>query len=189
MYEAFNRVISLTLPNSILLGSIPENLGMIQHLRFLDISNNSINGSIPFSIFHASELQSLDLSYNIISGEIHEFVGGLKNLQSLNLSDLSSNLFNSSLNPNFGGNNISYLNVSFNRISGEIPKEFAEKFPSSAILLDLSFNNLTGEIPESVIFLKQDSRSFIGNQELCGIPIRNPSKNHRFTVLCIGVSV
>ncbi|KAG9140413.1 hypothetical protein Leryth_018542 [Lithospermum erythrorhizon] len=155
MYEAFNNVISLTLPNSMLLGSIPENLGMIQHLRFLDISNNSINGSIPFSIFHASELQSLDLSYNIICGEIHEFVGGLKNL----------------------------------RISGEIPKEFAEKFPSSAILLDLSFNNLTGEIPESVIFLKEDSRSFIGNQELCGIPIRNPSKNHRFTVLCIGVSV
>ncbi|GAA0138669.1 hypothetical protein LIER_00370 [Lithospermum erythrorhizon] len=215
MYEAFNRVISFTLPNSMLLGSIPANLGMIQHLRFLDISNNSINGSIPFSIFHASELQSLDLSYNIISGEIPEFVGGLKNLQLLNLSDnalsgqipenlttlhnltvislknnyffgaiprgfdsvqvldLSSNLFNGSLPPNIGGNNISYLNVSFNRISGEIPKEFGEKFPPSA-MLDLSFNNLTGEIPESVIFLKQDSRSFIGNQDLCGIPIRNP---------------
>ncbi|KAG9158783.1 hypothetical protein Leryth_013676 [Lithospermum erythrorhizon] len=214
MSQAFNRVVSLSLPNSKLLGYIPANLGMIQYLRFLDLSNNSINGSIPLTIFHASELQNLDLSNNLISGELLEFVGGLKNLQGLNLSDnalsgnipknltslhnltmislknnyffgsipsefdyvqvldLSCNLLNSSLPPDFGGSNISYLNISFNRISGEIPREFAEKLPPTASL-DLSFNNLTGEIPENPIFFKQDSKSFLGNEELCGRPLRN----------------
>ncbi|KAG9129885.1 hypothetical protein Leryth_007034 [Lithospermum erythrorhizon] len=216
MSESFNRVVSLALPNSNLLGSLPGNLGMIQYLTFLDLSKNNINGSIPESIFHATELRYLDFSNNMISGELPEFVGCLKKLQVLNLSDnaligkipanltslhnltvislksnyffgaipcgfdsvqvldVSCNLINGSLPPNIGGNSISYLNVSFNRISGEIHQEFAETFPPTATL-DLSFNNFTGGIPKRPIFLKQDSKSFMGNQELYGTPLRNPS--------------
>ncbi|KAL0332186.1 UNVERIFIED_CONTAM: Receptor protein kinase-like protein [Sesamum calycinum] len=45
--DAYFRVTALSLPDSGLLGSVPATLGMIEHLRSLNLSNNSINGSIP----------------------------------------------------------------------------------------------------------------------------------------------
>ncbi|XWS33560.1 hypothetical protein CRYUN_Cryun22dG0093700 [Craigia yunnanensis] len=205
----YSRATGLSLPNCQLLGSIPSDLGMIQHLQNLDLSNNSLNGSLPFSIFNATQLRFLDLSNNLISGVIPETIGRLQNLQSLNLSDnalagtlpatlttiqnltvvslktnyfsgnlptgfqfvqvldLSSNLLDGSLPPNFGGKNLRYLNVSYNRLSGVIPLEFSEKIPGNATI-DLSFNNLTGEIPDSVVYKNQESKSFSGNPDLCG---------------------
>jgi hypothetical protein len=209
------RVIGLALPNSQLLGSIPANLGMIEHLQNLNLSNNSINGSLPSSLLNASELKFLDLSNNLISGELPETTGHLQNLQFLNLSDnalagnipnnlstlsnltfvslknnyfsgtlpsgfeavqvldLSSNLMNGSLPPDFGGASLRYLNISYNRFSGKIPSGFAKKCPGNATF-DLSFNNLTGEIPESDVFMNQVTQSFSGNPDLCGEPTKTP---------------
>ncbi|KAK6798367.1 hypothetical protein RDI58_006069 [Solanum bulbocastanum] len=208
------RVTNLSLPNSLLLGSIPSSLGMIQYLTNLDLSNNSINGSIPLTLFIAPELQRLDFSNNRISGQLPELVGHLNNLQFLNLSgnaltgrlpanltrlsnltvvslkdnyffgavpfgfdsvqvlDLSSNLINGSLPPNFGGSNLRYFNASFNKLSGDIPPEFGSKIPPNATI-DLSYNNFSGAIPESIIFINQNRKAFSGNPELCGAPLKN----------------
>ena len=209
------RVISLSLANFRILGSIPNDLGMIEHLQNLDLSNNALNGSLPLSLFNASELQVMDLSNNLISGELPEVQGGLQNFQLLNLSDnalagripdflstlnnltsvslksnyfsgalptgfssievldLSSNLINGSLPSDFGGESLRYLNISYNRLSGQIPLEFAQNIPESSIL-DLSFNNLTGEIPESNVLHNQQTKSFSGNNGLCGKPLKTP---------------
>ncbi|KAG5625205.1 hypothetical protein H5410_010423 [Solanum commersonii] len=51
------RVTSLVLPNSKLIGSIPEELGFIQHLHTIDLSNNFLNGTLPVSLLNASECQ------------------------------------------------------------------------------------------------------------------------------------
>nr|GMC88832.1 probable LRR receptor-like serine/threonine-protein kinase At4g37250 [Ipomoea batatas] len=74
--------------------------------------------------------------------------------------------------PTTGGTNLRYLNVSFNRFSGEIPPEFSSRIPPNATL-DLSFNNLSCEIPDSSVFLNQDVKAFAGNPELCGVPLEN----------------
>lgn len=208
------RVTSLVLPNSQLLGSISEELFMIQYLRHLDLSNNFLNGSLPNSLFNnTSQLQVLSLSNNVISGKLPQLIGQLKTLQKLNLSDnafagsipenltslqnltvvslksnyfsggiptgfnsveildLSSNLLNGSLPNDFGGESLSYLNLSYNKISGKIPPAFAKHIPGNSTI-DLSFNNLTGPIPESLALLNQKTDLLSGNADLCGKPLK-----------------
>lgn len=207
------RVISLILPNSQLLGSIPEELGFIQHLHTLDLSNNFLNGTLPISLFNSSELQVLSLAGNVISGELPESISAMKSIQLLNLSDnalagefpevftsqknlsvvslrsnyfsgsipsgfqfvqvldLSSNLFNGTLSLEFGGENLRYLNLSYNKLSGSVPPEFVKKIPVNSTI-DLSFNNLTGPIPQSIALLNQKTESFAGNTDLCGKPLK-----------------
>ncbi|CAN8328279.1 unnamed protein product [Cochlearia groenlandica] len=209
-----SKVLTLSLPNSQLLGSIPSDLGSLQNLQSLDLSNNSFNGPLPVSFFNATELRLLDLSANMISGEVAAAIGDLHNLQALNLSDnalsgklpanlvtlrnltvvslennyfsgelpggwrevqfldLSSNLINGSLPPDFGGDSLRYLNISFNQISGEIPPAIGANFPVNATV-DLSFNNLTGSIPNYPVFFNQKPGFLTGNPGLCGDPTRN----------------
>uniref|UniRef100_A0A7N0UL50 Protein kinase domain-containing protein n=1 Tax=Kalanchoe fedtschenkoi TaxID=63787 RepID=A0A7N0UL50_KALFE len=214
-----SRVTSLSLPNSLLLGSVPSDLLTIQHLHYLNLANNSLNGSLPFSMLNStspSPLRFLDLSNNWISGDLPEVINeALQSLQVLNLSDnalagnlpaslsslpnltvvslknnyfsgelptnfnsvqyldLSSNLINGSISPDFGGQSLSYFNISYNRLSGEIPQTLADKVPENATI-DVSFNNLTGQIPNAKLFINQAARSFSGNPDLCGRPLRNP---------------
>lgn len=207
------RVTGLVLPNSKLLGSIPPELGQIEHLTNLDLSGNLFNGSLPDTVFNSSSLQVLSLANNVISGELKGTVGGLKSLRSLNLSDnafageipetvsslqnltvvslrnnyfsgnvpgwfgsveildLSSNLLNGSLPSDFGGGQLRYLNLSYNKISGPIPVLFGSHIPKNATI-DLSFNNLSGAVPESLTWLDQKTGFLAGNSDLCGKPLK-----------------
>lgn len=71
----------------------------------------------------------------------------------------------------FGGENLRYLNLSSNRLSGLLSQEFARKIPSNTTI-DLSFNNLTREIPESMALNNQKTEFFAGNVDLCGKPLK-----------------
>lgn len=161
--EEMFRVTSIILPNSQLLGSIPSDLGMIQHLRHLDLSNNLFNGSLPDSIFNATELEVLSLSNNDIFGELPELIGGLKSLQLLNLSDnalagevpenLTSlqNLTVVSLKSNYfsgrvpsGFNSVEVLDLSSNLLNSSLPLDFSG---NNLRYLNLSYNKISGSIP------------------------------------------
>ncbi|KAG4996918.1 hypothetical protein GLYMA_10G110100v4 [Glycine max] len=165
----FFRVTSLALPNSQLLGSISEDLGLIQYLRHIDLSNNFLNGSLPNTIFNSSELHVLSLSNNVISGELPQLIGKMTNLKLLNLSDnafgglipeklstlpnltfvsLKSNYFSGSV-PN-GFNYVDILDLSSNLLNGSLPNEFGCE---SLRYLNLSYNKISGTIPPA--FVKQ----------------------------------
>lgn len=181
---------NLNLSNNSINGSIPSSLFSASELQILDFSNNLISGGLPELVGKLKNLQLLNLSDNALAGNLPRNLSALQNLTAISLKnnyffgslpggfnsvevlDLSSNLINGSLPPDFGGSNLAYLNVSFNRLSGEIPPEFAAKIPTNATI-DLSFNNLTGPIPESNLFFNQATKSYSGNADLCGKPLKN----------------
>ncbi|KAK6159265.1 hypothetical protein DH2020_006579 [Rehmannia glutinosa] len=134
------RVISLSLPNSKLLGVIPEDLFFIPHLKTLDLSNNFLNGTLPKSLFNASELQVLSLSNNVISGEFPDFITGPKSLKVLNLSEnaLSGKIPQSVTSLR----NLTIVSLRSNYFSGQIPSTI-----QSFEVLDLSSNLFNGSLP------------------------------------------
>ncbi|KAL5223690.1 hypothetical protein ABZP36_010329 [Zizania latifolia] len=114
-----SRVISLVLPNARLSGSLPADLGRIEHLRHLDLSGNSLNGSLPSTLLNATELRVLSLADNTISGALPEGSVYTRSLQELNLSD--------------------------NALAGRLPAALC-RLPSLAVL-GLANNDLAGELP------------------------------------------
>ncbi|KAL0356870.1 UNVERIFIED_CONTAM: putative LRR receptor-like serine/threonine-protein kinase [Sesamum calycinum] len=155
------RVISLSLPNSKLLGIVPEDLGFIPHLRTLDLSGNFLNGTLPSSLFNASELEVLSLANNVISGGIPEFFAGPKSLRLLNLSDnaLAGNIPKSITSLQ----NLTVVSLRSNYLSGPIPSGIR-----SFQVLDLSSNLLNGSLPlgfggENLRYLNLSSNKFSGS--------------------------
>ncbi|XP_073004272.1 probable LRR receptor-like serine/threonine-protein kinase At4g37250 [Typha latifolia] len=162
-----SRVISLVLPNAKLLGSIAPELGLVEHLRHIDLSGNVLNGTIPGTLFNASELRVLSLADNEISGEFPELAGPTGSLQVLNLSDnaltgrlpanltLLPNLTVVSLANNYlcgdlpinGLYSLQVLDVSSNLFNGTLPPELGGR---SLRYLNLSYNRIAGEVPAEI---------------------------------------
>jgi Leucine-rich repeat (LRR) protein len=63
--------------NNILNGSIPDSLGKLVNLQYLNISHNQLSGSIPNSLGNLVKLQSLVLGYEQLSGSIPDSLGNL----------------------------------------------------------------------------------------------------------------
>ncbi|KAF8028066.1 hypothetical protein BT93_E0856 [Corymbia citriodora subsp. variegata] len=68
-------------------GHIPDLIGDLKSLVFLNLSNNALTGSIPPSLANLTFLESLDLSRNKLSGEIPQELAQLTFLSSFNISD------------------------------------------------------------------------------------------------------
>lgn len=166
-FQANSELRFLNFSNNLLTGEIPESITELKNLQFLNFSDNAFTGKLPNNLSNMQNLTVASFKNNYLTGFLP------KDLRTLQILDLSSNLLNGSLSADFGGDSIRYLNVSYNKFSGEIPPEFAEKIPRNATV-DLSFNNLTGEIPESQVFLNQETKSFSGNSDLCGELTKNP---------------
>ncbi|KAK6155514.1 hypothetical protein DH2020_009762 [Rehmannia glutinosa] len=148
--------------------SIPREFGMLQNLEVLRISSNRLTGEIPHQLSHCPRITELDLSKNELSGNVpSEIISSLTlkiiRFQDNKLTGLIANSFTSSQNLHELqlGNNLlegqipcslskvhhfsTLLNLSMNRLSGEIPKCLGNL--DKLEILDISSNNLSGEIP------------------------------------------
>ncbi|XP_058111884.1 receptor-like protein 7 [Magnolia sinica] len=163
-------------------------------LEFLYLSSNKLQGMIPRYIFQLIKLEDLDISSNNFSGVVE--LGLFQNLKNLNSLDLSDNnlsvqygsgnstfvsipqfqsLFLRSCNistfPNFLRNQVQLmeLDLSYNKISGEIPKWIWEVGNGSIYSLNLSHNVLQGMEPSphlllsDLIFLDLSSNKLEGS--------------------------
>ncbi|KAK2633217.1 hypothetical protein EUGRSUZ_L00321 [Eucalyptus grandis] len=139
-------LIKLSLNNNNLQGSIPSSLGNCQNLLLLDRSTNNLSGNIPPEIVNLTSLSIfLNLSQNSLTGSLPREVGNLKNLGELRLNNnrLSQEI------PSSIGSCLQLLNVSNNRLFGQIPK-YLESL--NLTNLSLSYNNFEGALPTGGVF-------------------------------------
>ncbi|XP_073287727.1 probable inactive receptor kinase At1g48480 [Primulina huaijiensis] len=165
-----NRVVSLRLPGSGLIGNLPSNtIGNLTELRVLSLRHNALSGPIPSDIASCSQLTDLHLQGNSFSGEIPEIFFTLTNLLRL---DLARNEFSGDLPSGFNSLvKIRTLNLENNQFNGSLPDLHSL---SNLRQFNVSFNGLIGLIPRS--FHKFSAQSFLGTS-LCGGPLVSCSKN------------
>lgn len=137
-----NRLITLSLRDMSLSGTVPSDLQHCHSLQNLDLSGNNLSGSIPKDICTwLPYLVTLDLSNNQFSGEIPQDLGNCSFLNALLLSN--------------------------NKLSGNIPATFANLGRLNRF--SVADNVLSGTIPARLSTF--DSHEFSGNDGLCGRPL------------------
>ncbi|XP_011099080.2 probable LRR receptor-like serine/threonine-protein kinase At3g47570 [Sesamum indicum] len=131
--------ITFNLAYNIFTGPIPLEVGSLRNLANLDLSHNRLSGFIPNSLSSCVRLERLHLDNNALNGEIPDGLTALRGLQVLDLSQ--------------------------NNLSGLIPR-FLSELP--LLKLNLSFNRLQGEVPTLGVFQNGSAISLVGNSGLCG---------------------
>ncbi|XP_058111841.1 receptor-like protein 7 [Magnolia sinica] len=145
-------------------------------LEFLYLGNNKLSGPIPSSLFSLPSLQMLDLTDNNLSvqyGSGNSTFVSIPQFQSLLLRSCNISTF-----PNFLRNQegLRELDLSNNKISGEIPKWIWEVGNGNLNSLNLSHNVLQGIEPSPHLLLSDFSVLDISSNKLEGsLPISPPS--------------
>ncbi|GKA87818.1 leucine-rich repeat-containing protein [Tanacetum coccineum] len=187
------KLLLLDLQNSNIIGNLQEILPQIPSLEILILRNNSINGFIPSTISNFSALRILDLSGNNLTGSIPYEMANLQrmintqeiasttshptepsafsaldllqdlfvnwkksyqglpsgNLDIYSLLDLSNNRISGEIPPVLGNlKALKVLNISNNMIFGHIPMSLGNL--QAVESLDLSHNEISGSIPQTL---------------------------------------
>ncbi|XP_010420883.1 PREDICTED: LRR receptor-like serine/threonine-protein kinase EFR [Camelina sativa] len=145
------RVISLDLGGFKLAGAISPSIGNLSFLRLLNLGDNSFGSTIPQEVGMLHRLQYLNMSYNLLEGRIPPSLSNCSRL--LNL-DLSSNQLGHNIPSELGS--LSKLVILFleqNNLTGRFPSSLGNL--TSLQELDFAYNHMDGEIPDDVARLTQ----------------------------------
>ncbi|MFS7976869.1 putative non-specific serine/threonine protein kinase [Helianthus anomalus] len=154
-------------------------------LEVINLGKNKINDTYPCSLNNNTNLRVFVLRSNWLHGSVVCGQTQHNKWSKLQILDISSNHLNGEIPsdwfrqwgeiPRAIGQlkvlhvlNVDTLDVSSNKLSGKIPDArltFLAKF-------NLSYNQLKGRIPTSNQFLTFENDSYLGNKELCGIPLK-----------------
>ncbi|WJX53382.1 non-specific serine/threonine protein kinase [Trifolium repens] len=156
-------------------GTVPPGLGNLPFLHMYNIGYNRIvtsgvNGlDFITSLTNSTRLKFLAIDGNMLEGMIPETIGNLsKELSNLYMG---GNRFNGSIPSSIGRlSGLKLLNLSYNSISGEVPKELGQLEELEELYLD--GNKISGSIPNSLGNLLKLNNIDLSRNELVGkIPI------------------
>ncbi|XP_059664601.1 probable LRR receptor-like serine/threonine-protein kinase RFK1 isoform X1 [Cornus florida] len=161
---------TLMLSSNHLTGKLPMEFSGLRNLTDFRINDNNFNGTIPDFIQNWKKLQRLEMHASGLEGPIPSSISLLDKLTELRISDINGmnqgfpNLSNAEglvrlvlRNCNISGEvppyiwimkNLQMLDVSFNRLTGEIPNDINTR---TLKFVFLSGNMLSGDIPASIL--------------------------------------
>ena len=150
----------LDVRNNDLKGTLPEEFGRLINLRSLSVSSNGFEGTIPYWIYNLPSLETFLAAENKLGGTLPAFSTFKK---------------------------MTYVDLSKNELSGEIPSSFLEAVDiDEKVVGDLSSNNIEGSVPQDLSRLGrltihlQDNRITGIDPELCSVEGWNDFDVERF---------
>lgn len=150
------------LPQNHSMGMMPESIGKLTNLKYLDLDVNWTG--IPESISNLKKLETLSLHFNNIGGKIPNCIGELINLREL---DLSHNNFSGILPQSLENlTQLEVLDLGNNNLSGEIPS-YIGNF-SKLKILSLYMNHFSGQIPRSITNLSLLTELVLSDNNISG---------------------
>lgn len=179
----------LKLSNNSFSGPIPAELGDCQSLVWLDLNSNQLNGSIPAELAKQSGKMNVGLVIgrpyvylrnDELSSECHG-KGSLLEFTSIRTEDLSrmpskklcnfTRVYMGSTEYTFAKNgSMIFLDLSFNQLDSEIPKELGNMY--YLMIMNLGHNLLSGFIPPELAGAKKLAVLDLSHNQLEG-PIPN----------------
>ncbi|XP_039022933.1 probable leucine-rich repeat receptor-like serine/threonine-protein kinase At3g14840 [Hibiscus syriacus] len=126
-------------------GKVPETFAKLTTLRDFRISDNHFTGKIPSFIHNWTELEKLVIQGSGLMGPIPSGLGGLAKLTDLRISDLNG--ADATFPPLSSMKKMKILILRSCNLIGKLPYYLGDM--TKLKTLDLSFNKLSGEIPSS----------------------------------------
>ncbi|KAL3805145.1 hypothetical protein HJC23_003373 [Cyclotella cryptica] len=140
------HVIGLNLTAYGLDGTIPPEIGTLQHMQTLSLSDNSLYGTLPSELFEMKFVSEVHLDGNNFTSTLPFGIGNLKELIVLSLSD---NKFTGPLPSELGNlKKLTHLYLDYNFFSGSLPSELFDS--KDLTVLTLSGNEFTGTLQSKI---------------------------------------
>ncbi|KAG2677668.1 hypothetical protein I3760_12G108400 [Carya illinoinensis] len=143
------KFLDLTL--NYLYGSIPSAWGSMPKLAYISLLGNRLTGPIPRALANIKTLKGLTVEFNQLSGNLPPELGTLSSIERMRISDL--NEYDSAVTFPLKNINVTQWQILILRncnLTGPLPHPFlSPRATRNLSTLDLSFNRLSGEIPSS----------------------------------------
>ncbi|KAG9441150.1 hypothetical protein H6P81_017004 [Aristolochia fimbriata] len=160
MGENLSNLRFLSLRSNLFHGEVPGQLSRLASLQILDMANNNLSGSIPKSLKNFMAMANSD-SNNLPPFYTRTLVGSMG--ESMWIVMKGRELFY----PGFSKNNRKGLDLSMNKLSGNIPEELTELVELQN--LNLSGNFLQGQIPEKIGEMRKLESLDLSRNRLSGV--------------------
>ncbi|XP_027351080.1 receptor-like protein 53 [Abrus precatorius] len=155
---------TLHLDRNHLTGSIPRSFGSFNSSPDIYLSHNNLSGPIPTSLGNLN-FTVLDLSRNKLVGDASALFGPNKMVQ---IVDLSRNQLSFDLtNVEFPAS-LTSLDLNHNKVYGKLPQGLTAL---NLQYLNVSYNRLCGQIPVGGKLQSFEVYSYLHNKCLCGSPL------------------